>query len=327
MQRRHLLAASATWLTTAILSEAHAQTGVRVEDLAWTDAARQRTLPLRWRWPAGEGACALVMFSHGLGGSRDGGTAWGEAWASAGFAVVHLQHPGSDSEVWRNGGGLAALRRAADAEQYLARVRDARFVLDEIEREIERRAGDGPWRRLRRDAIGFSGHSFGARLTQALAGESRGRADLADARLRAFAAFSPGFSARGAQGAALDAEARERFARVTRPFLCLTGTLDESQLAGDASTESRQAVYRGLPPGRKAGLILEDADHGTFGGQAMPRAKRRDPRAIAHEPAHHALIARLTTDWWRWRLLDDAAAGERLREPVGLGPGDRWQLG
>lgn len=65
----------------------------------WVDSVRQRELPVRTRWPdaarfAGERPVAI--FSHGLGGTVDGGAVWGEAWAAAGFAVLHLQHPGSD---------------------------------------------------------------------------------------------------------------------------------------------------------------------------------------------------------------------------------------
>ena len=36
-------------------------------------------------------ALPVVLFSHGLGGTRDGGAVWGEAWAAADFVVVHLQ--------------------------------------------------------------------------------------------------------------------------------------------------------------------------------------------------------------------------------------------
>lgn len=93
-----------------------------------------------------------MLYSHGLGGSRDGGAAWGQAWADAGIAVLHLQHPGSDSDTLRN--GLAALRAAASAEQLLARVRDVRFVLDEVERQAA--AGVEPWRSLRLDALGLA---------------------------------------------------------------------------------------------------------------------------------------------------------------------------
>ena len=65
----------------------------------------------------------------------------------------------------------------------------------------------------------------------------------------------------------------------------------------------------------------------TFAGQTG-RAVEIVPReAITRElqPAHHALVASLTADWWRATLMDDAAAWQRLETPPGLASGDRWQ--
>jgi predicted dienelactone hydrolase len=137
-----------------------------VQDSSWTDAARNRTLPLRVRRPESAGPWPLVLFSHGLGGSRDGGEAWGQAWCEAGCVVIHLQHPGSDTAVWAQ--GLTALRCAANPAQLLNRVADVHFVLDEVQRLHV--AADSDWRRVRLDAIGMSGHSFGAQTVAALAG-------------------------------------------------------------------------------------------------------------------------------------------------------------
>jgi len=303
------------------------------DDMNWADPARGgRVLPLRLRWPAGDGPCALVIHSHGLGGNRAGAAVWGEAWQAAGLAVMHLQHPGSDTDALRFG-GLSALHRAAGLEQYVQRVTDAHFVLDEIER---RRLAGGLWRRVRPDAIGFSGHSFGARLTQALAGEqppaaSRGAAArLADPRPKAFIAFSPGFNERDGLD---DAAVGRRFGAIARPFLCVTGSQDDAMIVGDATRLARRAVYRGLPPGRKAELVLEGADHMSFGGgsgvpgRAGAALLRRVPGAAALEPRHQRIVAALSTDWWRWHLLADAAAAQRLKLPAGLATDDVWTMG
>ncbi|MBX3608081.1 MAG: hypothetical protein KF788_22600 [Piscinibacter sp.] len=330
MRRRLFLAGG---LTAGLARPAAAETAAGFRDEQWADPARPgRVLPLRLRWPVGNAPCALVIHSHGLGGNRAGGAAWGEAWQAAGFAVLHLQHPGSDTDTLREG-GLRALRQAAGAEAYVQRIADAHFVLD----EIERRRSDGPWRRVRPEAIGFSGHSFGARLTQALAGEippraPRGAAErMVERRLRAFVAFSPGFNERDGLD---DASLQRRFGAITRPFLCVTGTEDDAMIVGDATNAARRAVYRGLPPGHRAELVLAGADHMTFGGgSGVPERRggfrliRRAPDAAALEPAHHQLVAALTTDWWRAHLLGDAMAAARLRSPAGLGAGDRWQMG
>lgn len=327
MRRRHLLtlaAASLPGLPRAADGWA---------DETWSDPASGRALPVRLRWPAGDAPCAVVMHSHGLGGSRAGGAAWGEAWQAAGLLVVHLQHPGSDTDTLREQ-GLAGLRRAAGPEAYVQRLRDAHFALDEL---LRRQRAGGAWARVRPEAIGFSGHSFGARLTQALAGERPSRApdgtwaQAAEPRLRAFIAFSPGFSERDGTD---DASLQRRFGAITRPFLCVTGTQDDAMIVGDASNATRRAVYRGLPPGQRAQLVLEGADHMSFGGGSGvakrpggARWLRRASGAAEVEPQHQRVVAAITTDWWRWRLLGDGAARERLARPVGLAPGDLWELG
>ena len=82
---------------------------------------------MRLRWPD-ESRFAVpwpvVIFSHGLGGKREGGTVWGEAWAAAGFVVVHMQHIGSDLDavrsVARTFTDLRALRTLATPEQLIS---------------------------------------------------------------------------------------------------------------------------------------------------------------------------------------------------------------
>jgi hypothetical protein len=53
----------------------------------------------------------------------------------------------------------------------------------------------------------------------------------------------------------------------------------------------------------------------------------RHAPARALQTQHHALVATITTDWWRAHLLDDAQALGRLTQPASLAPGDRWQTG
>ena len=205
---------------------------------------------------------------------------------------------------------------------------DVGWVIDELAR---RQAAGGRWGRARLDAVGMSGHSFGARTTQALAGEAPLGASagstgpLADPRLRAFIAFSPGFSAREGMR---PQDVAQRFGGIRRPMLCITGTKDGSVIGGDANYETRRAVYQGLPPGGKAELVLAGADHYTFGGQSFQTRPggliQREPGAAELAAAHQALVARISTDWWLWRLLDDTQAKGRLLAPAGLLPGDSW---
>lgn len=315
LQRRALV------LALLAAGAAPAQDGATVSDFSWHDPARQRELPLRIRWPAGDGPCALVLYSHGLGGSRDSGDVWGRGWCDAGLAVLHLQHPGSDSAVLR--GGMASLRAAASTEQLLARVADVRFVLD----EIARRAAQTPWSRVRRDAIGLGGNSFGALTVQALAGQRYPMpVSLADARLKAFVAMSP---SPGRNVLSIE----QQFGGVTRPLLLVTGSLDGDPLErpGSPTGEARAGVYDGLPRGQRGLLWLDGADHMTFGGNATPMRwagvrGERDVTVMQREPAQQRIVARVTGIWWlRW-LLDDKVAQMAMHGPMGLGPGERWRF-
>ena len=307
--------------------QAQGQTGApAVMDEVWLDAARQREVPVKVRWPdaatSSAGPLPVVLFSHGLGGTREGGAVWGEAWAAAGFVVVHLQHAGSDlaavRAVTNSFTDQRALRSAAGPTQLLARLRDVGFALDEIGRRHAAR--QKRWGSMRPEQVGLCGHSFGAHTTLGMAGQRYpGFEGVTESRLASFIAFSPSLPAVG--------DARPAFERITRPLLCITGTLDSDVVGVGATPERRRAVFDALPPGRKAQLVLMEADHMTFAGQTG-RAVEIVPREQITrdlQPAHHALVAALTTDWWRATLLDAAAARARLAAPQGLNSGDSWQ--
>lgn len=290
----------------------------RVSDDVWRDARRGRDVRVRIRLPSAD-SFAVVLYSHGLGGNREGGDLWGDAWTAAGVAVVHLQHTGSDSALWRQGGG--ALRQAASAEQLAARVEDVRFAFDELLRRHA--AGESHWRGLRSDAIGMAGHSFGAHTAQALAGQ---RFPLAtswtESRIRAFIALSPS-PGRGGFSVA------ESFGAITRPFFVLTGSLDADPFGAYADGSPRATVYDGLPPGQRARLWLDGADHMTFGGNSDPRGAallRRHAAAAQHEATHQAIVARLSTLWWLARLTGDRSALEQFRQRPGVNAPDRLDI-
>ncbi len=296
-----------------------------VVDETWMDVGRKRDVPVRVRWPQADpnnDRSAVVLFSHGLGGTRDGGTVWGQAWTAAGFVVVHIQHPGSDlaavSRLATSFSDKVGLRAAAGAEQLLARLQDVGFVLNQI--GLRHAARQGRWASARPDAVGMSGHSFGAHTTLGMAGRRYPIFEgISEPRLASFIAFSPTVPSVG--------DAQQAFDRLSRPMLTITGTRDQDVVGNGATADKRIAVFAALPPGGKAQLVLQDADHMTFAGQTG-RAAEIVPRESVtrdQQARDHALMAAITADWWRATLLDDTAARARLIEPVGLGPGDLWQ--
>ncbi len=326
--RRRLVLKGITGAALApLLGTTAAQTApaAAVVDESWLDAARKRDVPVRLRWPdmgRYPGPRPAVLFSHGLGGTRDGGAVWGTSWAEAGFLVIHLQHAGSDLPAVRTAASSFAdkpgLRSAAGPEQLLARLRDVGFVLDEVGRRHA--AKQERWRDVRPTRIGMSGHSFGAHTTLGVAGQRYpGLAGVAEARLASFIAFSPTLPIVG--------DAQAAFAGLTRPVLSITGSRDSDVVGNGATPERRFAVFAALPKGDKAHLVLQDADHMTFGGQTG-RAVEIIPREQVTrnlQAAQHALVASITTDWWLATLQDDAAARARLAAPQGLRPVDLWE--
>lgn len=295
-----------------------------VADETWNDSARRRDVPVRIRWPAADSSAALpvVLFSHGLGGTRDGGSVWGEAWARAGFVVVHLQHAGSDLAAVRASAGSfndkAGLRAAAGAAQLLARLRDVGFVLDQI--ALRHAARQDRWGGVRPSAVGMSGHSFGAHTTLGMAGRRYPGFDgITEPRLASFIAFSPTVPMQG--------DARRAFDRLTRPLLSVTGTRDQDVVGNGATPDKRMAVFASLPAGDKAQLVLQDADHMTFSGQTGRPAEIVPREQVTRDlqDVHHALVAAITSDWWRATLMADAAARARLLAPAGLRSADLWQ--
>lgn len=310
----HAMAARATPRDRTDVATPFADPGPQqssIADVEWTDMARTRTLPLRVRMPERASSTApapLVLFSHGLGGSVEAGRFWAEHWASHGIAVIHLQHPGSDASAWQGADSRAdaarAMKSAVDLTQFLARVADVKFVLDELARRQQ--AGDRLAQRLDLARIGMSGHSFGAVTTQVLAGQQfpvgrrqAAQADaLADDRLRAFIAFSP---------SARSDDAAPQFARIARPFFSVTGSEDGRVGLGlGVPPHQRLIPFEGMPGPEAYLLNLVGADHAIFSGQPRWRdAPATDP---ARDELHRRLVKATTLAFWRAQLTDDPAA-------------------
>ena len=286
-------------------------------DLVVADEGRQRQIPLRVFLPRDRSPVPVVLFSHGLGGSREGSAYLGRHWGLRGYVAVFLQHPGSDSSVWRDvprGQRRGAMEQAAGTQNFLLRVKDVSAVLDQLGR-WNGSSGHALAGRLDLHRVGMSGHSFGAVTTQAVSGQqARGGLSFTDPRVQAAIAMSPSRPRRGG-------DAGEAFGKVAIPWLLMTGTKDLAPIGG-ADLESRLAVFPALPPGGKYELVLDGAEHSAFTDRALPGDS--SPR----NPNHHRVILALSTAFWdAWLRGDDAARGWL----DGDGPrsllekGDRWQ--
>jgi predicted dienelactone hydrolase len=282
----------------------------------WADAARGRQVPVLLRWPAGKPQ-GVMVYSHGLGGKKEGGDYWGQAWAQAGLLVVHLQHIGSDAASLK--GGFAALRKAMQPEQMLARIADVRFAVAEIHRL--RASAANAWGSVPVERLAIGGHSFGARTAMVAAGWRRNGVGGNEPLAKAFVAMSPAVG----KDVSL-AQAKKELAGVTRPFLVCTGSLDGEILNNGETPESRRMVFDAIAAPKKALLWLDQADHFTFAGnqKLIPSTflVRRSKETLAMEEAHHERVARVSAAWLREQLL-----GQPMGAVAGLSNGDQWIKG
>lgn len=299
-----------------------------VLDLTVKDAAREREIPIRIYLPGSAGvtsgtahvaisAAPVVLFSHGLGGSRDNNPYLGRHWAARGYVAVFLQHPGSDTSVWRGKPAaqrMGAMQGAASARNFMLRVKDVPAVLDQLAR-WNATPGHPLAGRLDMRRVGMSGHSFGAVTTQAVSGQrvAGGLVSFTDPRIRAAIAFSPSAPERG--------RPERAFGGVAIPWMLMTGTKDVAVI-GKADLPSRLAVFPALPPGGKYEVVLYNAEHSAFSDRALPGDRE------ARNPNHHRAILALSTAFWDTYLRGDAAAKAWLD---GDGPQsvleakDRWE--
>lgn len=291
---------------------------VQTVDTAVHDEERDREIPIRLYLPHEESPRPVVLFSHGLGGSREGNAYMGEHWAARGYVVVFLQHPGSDTSVWkgeRAGRRMVAMQQAASLENFMLRVKDVSAVLDQLD-EWNQTEDHALADRLDLERVGMSGHSFGAVTTQAVSGQAamRGNISFTDRRIKAAIAFSPSSPRRG--------DPAQAFGSVAIPWMLMTGTKDVAMI-GDIDLESRLAVYPALPPGGKYEVVLDGAEHSAFTDRALPGDSEE------RNPNHHRVILALSTAFWDAWLCEDDAAKAWLD---GTGPdsvlekSDRWQI-
>lgn len=291
-----------------------------IMDMTVHDNTRARDIPIRIYLPTVTVPSPVILYSHGLGGSREGSSYLGKHWAARGYTVVYLQHPGSDADVWqsipkwRRLKRLMAMKNAASAQNFILRVEDVANVLGQLEKwnQTEGHEIEG---RLDLKKIGMSGHSFGARTTQAVGGQTfKGEnAQLTDNRIIAALPMSP---------SSPEGSSREAFGNVSIPWMLMTGTKDTAPFGNNSDAKSRLAVFPALPPSGKYELVLFDAEHSAFTDQDLNHSS--EPR----NPNHHRAILALSTAFWDTYLRADTAARNWLD---GVGPKsvlhkqDTWQ--
>jgi predicted dienelactone hydrolase len=258
----------------------------------------------------------VILFSHGLGGSRDNNPYLGNHWAKRGYLVVFVQHPGSDEAVWKSQPALqrrAAMKKAASFENVIARGKDVPFVIETLT-GWNKQNNHLLHGRMNLDAIGMSGHSFGANTTQSVAGQDfpGNRLSFTEPRIDAAVMMSPGPPAIG--------DPAKAFGGIRIPCLLMTGTEDDSPI-GKQTPEDRLKVFPHLQKAPAWQVVFEGATHMDFGQRSLRGTEIKDTR-------YHKAILALTSAFWDATLRNNAAAtawlnGKGARSV--LEPKDLWQ--
>jgi predicted dienelactone hydrolase len=244
------------------------------------------------------GQAPVIIFSHGLGGSRDGSESMGRHLASHGYAVFHSQHAGTDRAAFQRLGAegiMASLRD--DPQIILDRFRDVPFALDEVTKlsRSELRGRIDPAR------AGISGHSFGAITTLTIAGQRAQRRIIgqrfADPRFTAALAMSPNKPAQGS--------AQEAFADMKMPIFHMTGTKDGSPVNPNMSPSDRLIPFATINNVGQHLLLLNGGTHFTFAD-----VDEFQSRSLAYPglDRHKALIRAGSLAYWDAYLKGNASA-------------------
>ncbi len=297
-------------LVLAIFQTCHAADGVSQLLLDPVDAKRSRTVPLKvYLNPTAEPQ-PVILFSHGLGGSRENNAYLGVHWAEAGYVAVFMQHAGSDLDVWKDaklGERLKALKEATGAKSLIDRAEDVSFVIDQLEAWTQE-ANHPLHGRLNLDRIGMSGHSFGAATTMAVSGRKYPlNRSFAEKRIDAFFAMSPPPEKRFSSDRA--------FGHLAQPVLCMTGTEDASPIDPTVKPEQRLRVFEAMPSPDKYQLVLDGGEHHAFGDSKGRRNRKRNPK-------HHPAIQKISLQFWDAYLKEDLEAKSWLQSQAPIGESD-----
>ncbi len=286
---------------------------VAILKLDWHDSARSRDVPTKIYFPKeGAGPFPVVIFSHGLGGSRENYEYLGRHWAGCGYVSVHIQHIGSDESVWKDlpmaERGKSLQKAAANLSNALNRPPDAQFALDQIEKlnadETSPLKG-----RLNLKSMAIAGHSFGGYTTLALAGQTFMLPFFQTKRYD-----EPRFKAAIQMSGPAPAIRRDldtTFASIKIPVMHMTGTQDFLELLPQTTAADRRIPYDHMSQSETCLVIFNEGDHFIFSGRERQAAP---PEKMAQDDVFQKLICASTTGFWDTYLKDNTGAKKWLLE-------------
>ena len=269
----------------------------------WIDEKRSgRKIPYKTYCPVDHDKAPfpVIIWSHGLGGSREGAGFISRYIASHGYIVIHIQHFGTDSSLWEGKPGHPwDVIRATyiPRSDTLQRFKDVPFALSQLQT-----LDIAPFMDLTR--MGMSGHSFGGMTTQVMAGQYRGygktQYTLFQKDFKAGIIYSPSpfFQRKGLPP-------QDFYGGMRIPLLMMTGTEDASPLE-KFGVEDRKEVFKYSGGPDQHLLVLDKGDHMVYNGSRGQLDE--NPKRSVHEE----IIKVLSLAFWEAYLKGDQAAKDWL---------------
>jgi len=251
-------------------------------DFTVRDEERSRDIPLRAFIPADGGPFPVIIFSHGLGGSREVGGDLLGYWAKRGYVVLAPTHrdAGILQELrGRDRDGMRELLtdELTDPDNWKQRVRDVSVIID----AMPALSDSLPALKGKMDAtrVGLAGHSYGAFTTMLAAGttvavpeanEPGVEIAMPEERPLAYLVLSgQGVGDASGNGALSESS----WSKIDKPMMVMSGSRDYA-MGSEGDPETRLDAYKFAPNGDKYMLWIEDAAHMSFTGRGARMAQR-----------------------------------------------------
>lgn len=247
-----------------------------------TDAARAgRKVPMKIHIPEAGGPYPLVIASHGAGGNVDAHYAHAQHLASHGYAVICVEHLGSNTHQLMKGFNVARNlnNMLTNSDEVMNRPKDVSFAIDKAaEWNISHEKLRG---RIDMKKVGVMGHSYGAFTTMLLCGmrpaldelvpfvpPGKGPGpDLSDSRILCGVALSP-------ESADLPFFTPSCLATLKMPLMGISGTKDKQQRGIPAIRRYKDFSLWPESSGQHKFLWLDGANHFDFSDNGGIRKTR-----------------------------------------------------
>jgi predicted dienelactone hydrolase len=275
------------------------------DDIVVKDKARDKHIRLKIYFPETGTKFPVILFSHGFGGNKNVFEPVGKHWASHGFVVIHPTHfdgMAPSSKSLENAPTTALLSqtrlgnvrsRISEPKNISDRVQDLVVILDDMDNlsKLVPRLID----KLDQSKIGVGGHSFGAFTAMLIGGTTVNlgkdfASSYADKRIKCILPIS-------AQGTGQQGLTRDSWKNVRIPMMVITGTNDRG--VGNQGYEWKMEPYEYSGPGGKFLVVIDGANHFSFGGQLGPRGKKVVD-----------CVKCVSTHFWNTYLKESGASGK-----------------